>query len=167
MVKNEWIVVCDAGPIIHLDELNCLDILDFQKILVPITVWEEILQYRRIPLEKIKGLEIIERTDFTTEFLEICKLYDLHKGEAAAIFLSLELKNSILFTDDGAARLYAKSKNIAVHGTIGILLRAVRKNIRSPDNIIEILKNIKTNSTLHISGTLIEEAILAIRQIRA
>ena len=96
MVKNEWIVVCDAGPIIHLDELNCLDILDFQKILVPITVWEEILQYRRIPLEKIKGLEIIERTDFTTEFLEICKLYDLHKGEAAAIFLSLELKNSIL-----------------------------------------------------------------------
>ena len=83
--------------------------------MVPITVWEEILQYRRIPLEKIKGLEIIERTDFTTEFLEICKLYDLHKGEAAAIFLSLELKNSILFTDDGAARLYAKSKNIAVH----------------------------------------------------
>ncbi|HNN04999.1 MAG TPA: hypothetical protein PKN56_15645, partial [Leptospiraceae bacterium] len=116
MEKTERIIICDAGPIIHLDELNCLDTLDFQRILVPISVWKEILQYRNISSESIEGLEIIETAELPLEFLEICKLYDLHKGEAAAIFLSLELKNSILFTDDGAARLFAKSKNISVHG---------------------------------------------------
>ena len=117
MEKTERIIICDAGPIIHLDELNCLDTLDFQRILVPISVWKEILQYRKISSENIEGLEIIETAELPLEFLEICKLYDLHKGEAAAIFLSLELKNSILFTDDGAARLFAKSKNISVHGS--------------------------------------------------
>lgn len=25
---NQTTVICDAGPIIHLDELGCLDILD-------------------------------------------------------------------------------------------------------------------------------------------
>jgi hypothetical protein len=52
-------------------------------------------------------------------------------------------------------------------GVQPILDCTTKRTPRSPENIIEILKNIKTNSTLHISGTLIEEAILAIRQIRA
>ena len=35
MIKLIPKVVCDAGPIIHLDELNCLDLLaDFQEIIV-------------------------------------------------------------------------------------------------------------------------------------
>lgn len=33
MIKSTTKVVCDAGPVIHLDELNCLDLLtDFQEI---------------------------------------------------------------------------------------------------------------------------------------
>ena len=32
--KSELTVVCDAGPIIHLDELDCLDLLsDFRQVL--------------------------------------------------------------------------------------------------------------------------------------
>ena len=35
-------VVCDAGPLIHLDELGCLDLLsDFPLVLVPEEVWRE------------------------------------------------------------------------------------------------------------------------------
>ena len=34
------LVVCDAGPLIHLDELGCVDLLsDFSEVLVPETVW--------------------------------------------------------------------------------------------------------------------------------
>ena len=41
--KSPLEIVCDAGPLIHLDELNCLDLLaDFQAILVPAQVWEEV-----------------------------------------------------------------------------------------------------------------------------
>ena len=40
-------VVCDAGPLIHLDELGCLDLLtDFQTVLVPEQVWREVENHR-------------------------------------------------------------------------------------------------------------------------
>ena len=40
-------VVCDAGPLIHLDELGCLDLLaDFASVLVPDVVWREVAQHR-------------------------------------------------------------------------------------------------------------------------
>jgi len=36
-------VVCDAGPLIHLDELGCLGLLaDFHTVSVPEQVWHEV-----------------------------------------------------------------------------------------------------------------------------
>jgi len=47
MDKTRPIVVADTGPIIHLDELECLDLLaDFNKIFVPDAVWREVLRHR-------------------------------------------------------------------------------------------------------------------------
>ena len=41
-IKPESAIVCDAGPIIHLDELNCLDLLsDFREIILPLEVEKE------------------------------------------------------------------------------------------------------------------------------
>jgi hypothetical protein len=41
------LVVCDAGPLIHLDESGCLDLLsDFSEVLVPEAVWREVRQHR-------------------------------------------------------------------------------------------------------------------------
>lgn len=40
-------VVCDAGPLIHLDELGCLDLLaDFRSVLVPEQVRQEVERHR-------------------------------------------------------------------------------------------------------------------------
>ena len=39
--------VCDAGPLIHLDELDCLPLLaDFSRLLVPERVWAEAMRHR-------------------------------------------------------------------------------------------------------------------------
>ena len=36
MTKSSIKVVCDAGPLIHLDELNCLELFaDFEEIVLP------------------------------------------------------------------------------------------------------------------------------------
>jgi len=52
MINSTIRVVCDAGPIIHLDELNCLDLFaDFQEILIPDTVWKEIKRHRPLALK--------------------------------------------------------------------------------------------------------------------
>ena len=41
------LVVADAEPLIHLDELDALDVLsDFKEILVPNAVWLEVQQHQ-------------------------------------------------------------------------------------------------------------------------
>ena len=36
-IRSKTSVVCDAGPIIHLDELECLHLMeDFERVFVPV-----------------------------------------------------------------------------------------------------------------------------------
>ena len=44
-------IVCDTGPLIHLDELGCLDLLaDFKNVVLSGSVVEEIENHRPIAL---------------------------------------------------------------------------------------------------------------------
>ena len=56
MVKNDISceVITDSGPIIHLDEMQCLDLLsDFKKVLAVPAVRDEIIKYRPQLLKNI------------------------------------------------------------------------------------------------------------------
>jgi hypothetical protein len=44
-------MVCDTGPIIHLDELSSLDLLADFTVLVPDIVWQEVTRHRPTALE--------------------------------------------------------------------------------------------------------------------
>ena len=48
MVENDplLIAVCDAGPLIHLDELESLSLLSDFKVWVPKGVWKEVQLHR-------------------------------------------------------------------------------------------------------------------------
>jgi len=47
MIRSPTSVICDAGPIIHLDEINCLNLLnDFKEIILPFSVEREIAAHR-------------------------------------------------------------------------------------------------------------------------
>jgi hypothetical protein len=53
VTKSNIRAICDAGPVIHLDELNCLDLLcDFQEIILADTVWKEVKYHRPGVLKK-------------------------------------------------------------------------------------------------------------------
>lgn len=49
------------------------------------------------------------------------------RGEAEVIALGLEIEDAILLIDEAAARRYARSLDLPVRGTIGILLHAKRR----------------------------------------
>ena len=72
--------------------------------------------------------------------------FNLDPGEKEAISLCIQHANSILLTDDTAARLAAKSLNIRSYGTIGILLRAIRRNQLKPIEVISYLEQIPLTS---------------------
>jgi predicted nucleic acid-binding protein len=155
-------IVCDAGPLIHLDELGCLSLLnDFNQILVPGQVWQEVTVHRpqalthsEISLERIDIVISPEPT-----FQTLVQTLALDLGEQAALSLMSDFPQAIFLTDDAAARLAAVRLGFRVHGTIGILLRGVRRQQYTRTEMGEILRNLPSRSTLHIRPNLLEEAI--------
>jgi len=103
------VVVCDAGPLIHLDELGCVDLLaDFGEVLVPDTVWREVMQHRPSALAgDFQAWQRIEksRERMSAALRNLTETINLHRGEQEALALAVKRSGALLITDDTAARL--------------------------------------------------------------
>jgi len=53
----------------------------------------------------------------------------------------------------------AKSLNITAHGTVGLLIRAVRQKLRTPSEVLYLLSAIPGQTSLHIRQSLLNEVI--------
>jgi predicted nucleic acid-binding protein len=160
--KSALSVVCDAGPIIHLDELDCLTLLnDFDQVLIPSQVCQEVSHHRPGARGKsglsIQQIDVIIRSD--PPFQSLVRSLSLDLGEQAALSLMQNRSEAMFLTDDAAARMTAVTLGYRVHGTIGILLRAIRRNQKTAYDVIEILRSIARQTTLHIRPKLLEEII--------
>lgn len=92
------------------------------------------------------------------------RLFSLHAGEIQALHIAHEYQTDLLLTDDTAARLAAKSAGMAVHGTLGILLRAIRTQQKTSAEVLSILHRIPEQSTLHIKPSFLEEVIRQVEE---
>lgn len=156
------LVVCDAGPLIHLDELEALDLLaDFAEVMVPDAVWREVERHR--PGALIHPGVTLRRTTprmaVSPELEALAQVFSLHTGEWEALRVAMEYRPGLLLTDDTAARLAAGNLRIATHGTIGILVRAIRRGQRTKDEVLAVLESLPMRSTLHIKRSLLETVI--------
>jgi predicted nucleic acid-binding protein len=156
------LVVCDAGPLIHLDELACLDLLaDFPAVLVPDEVWREVERHRPSALDQsVVTLNRLSPTlPIPPALAAMARLLALHSGEMEALRVALEHDPALLLTDDTAARLAARNLSVRAHGTLGILLRAIRRGQRSKDSLLEVLRELPKRSSLHLKRSLLEDVI--------
>jgi predicted nucleic acid-binding protein len=154
------IVVCDAGPLIHLDEVRCVDLLaDFPSVLVPVAVWDEVTKYRPHALthSEVRFYKSTPPKSLSTELDVLSRLLGLHRGEQEALQVAQTQHACLVLTDDTAARLAARNLGILAHGTIGLLLRATVANRRQ-------LRSLPTASTLHIRAALLEQIIQEVEQ---
>ena len=162
LINSPFSIVCDAGPIIHLDELNCLDLIyDFTEVFIPETVIQEIKRHRPQVLKKDLFIyEIIKVGSIhNIELKTLVRSLSLHEGEQEALNLMLSKPESILITDDSAARLAATTLKLKVHGTIGIIIRAIRRNQRSTSEVNKIIHSIPSKSSLHIKPSLLDAVL--------
>jgi predicted nucleic acid-binding protein len=160
-------VVCDAGPLIHLDELDCLDLLaDFASILVPEAVWHEVAHHRVDALTRAAVNLTRAKVDAPDDagFRVLVQALSLDAGEQAALALMRLHPRAILLTDEAAARLAAEQLGMRVHGTIGVLLRSIRRGQRTPDEVLSLLRQFPQLSTLHIRSDLVFAVIARLRQ---
>jgi predicted nucleic acid-binding protein len=117
-------VVCDAGPIIHLYEANCLKLLrQTGSLYLPQRVFSEIKTAIQLKDEWPEWLKVISLSpDEKKEAGFWKKSGDLHDGEAEALVLARREKADWFLTDDSAARLFVSLLGIEVHGSLGIIL---------------------------------------------
>jgi len=161
-IKPESAIVCDAGPIIHLDELNCLDLLsDFQEIIIPLEVEKEINKHRSSALksEDLVWKRTAGEIAINNRLMTLCKVFSLDLGETQALAIMAKNPQALFLTDDAAARLVAEQMRFKVHGTIGIVVRSLRRRQRRPEEVIQILSEIPAKSTLYIRRALLIDIV--------
>ena len=165
---TETEVVCDAGPLIHLDELSSLDLLgDFARVWIPDAVAWEVYRHRPTVLDDPPFPARRITTDPASSdprLAAVSRGFSLDAGETAALRLLSQHPDALFLTDDAAARLAAKALGVRSYGTLGILIRALRRGLRSRAEVMELLQSIPSRSTLFLSREILDEAM---RQVEA
>lgn len=155
-------IICDAGPLIHLDELSYLSLLDdFASILIPDQVCQEVTRHRAEALTQLSQRFQPVNVTISSEptFQPLVQSLSLDIGEQAALSLLHQNPQAMFLTDDAAARLAATTIGYRVHGTIGVLIRAIRRHQLTKEQVISLLRQLPTQSTLHIRPSLLQEII--------
>lgn len=120
-------IVSDSTPLIALSRINRLVIIKelFGSIIIPDAVFIEVAADKKgragkdeVSIAKwIRTMKV--SNPLAADFLSV----NLDPGEAEAITLSKEIKADLLLIDDKDGRKAAKSMDIPITGTVGLLLR--------------------------------------------
>ncbi|MGI8884848.1 MAG: DUF3368 domain-containing protein [Pyrinomonadaceae bacterium] len=138
-------IVADSSPLIVLLKSDLEFILPelFEQILVPESVWQEILSGdKNDPAkQKLPALSWSKRIS-ATSLNEKVKNYNLGKGETEALSLALKIDESGVILDDFAARKCARNLKIPFIGTGGLLILAKQKKlINSVSDAVQKVQN--------------------------
>jgi predicted nucleic acid-binding protein len=126
------LAVSNTSPISNLASIGRLDLLKFQfsALWIPAAVADELVVHpdpaaRAVIQTAIHEQWIRTALPQTSTLLSIL-LSSLHKGEAEAIALAIDLKADLVIIDEQEGRQTAKQAGLSVIGVLGILLRAKR-----------------------------------------
>ena len=155
-------VALDAGPIIHLDEIDALDLLADFTALTPEAVWAEVGRHRPRALDHSTLASSRCPAPHDERVAALASVFGLGAGEREALALA-RLRGCMVFTDDAAARLAAESLGLRVHGTLGVLIRATRAGRRTPVQVLAHLQELPRRSTLHLRASLLAQVIEQVR----
>ena len=76
--------------------------------------------------------------------------------------MALQNPGALLLTDDSAVRLAAQTLQLTVHGTIGMILRSLRRQQRSKVQVLALLREMPVRSTLHIAPSLLASIVVEV-----
>jgi len=145
--------VSDAGPLIHLAEIDSLELLStFDTLLVPETVYEEV-DAGGIP----DGL-----ADLSYEFVEADEsrigAEELDAGERAATAVAEE-QGVVLLTEDLAAREAASEAGVEVHGSVGVIALGYARGVLDRDGATSLVRALQRETSLFVTEAVVERGI--------
>jgi predicted nucleic acid-binding protein len=160
------IIVCDAGPLIHLSEAGLLDLLrPAGSLFLPHRVAIEVQSAVPVAVPWPTFLQIIKLEQHERKQADIWQAAgDLHAGEAEALVLARRKKADWFLTDDATTRLFVSLLGLEVHGSLGIILWNAAKGHLSRDEADSALQRLETTS-LWLSDKIRLEARQALEEI--
>nr|WP_236035724.1 nucleic acid-binding protein [Halomicroarcula rubra] len=144
--------MADAGPIIHLAEIESLSVLSaVDQLLIPQTVYDE-LEAGTVPLGLDDLLYDVVEADPAALSIE------LDPGETAALAIATD-RSAVLLTDDLEARDAAVDLDIEVHGSIGIIVLAYTRDRISKSSAIDLMRALQSETSLFITDAVVERGV--------
>jgi len=148
--------VLDAGPIIHLNQIEQLELLEIidnryttQKVAEE--VGKEIIEDSGAEINGLSG----EAKD---ESKYLSNKYNLELGESTALALCKQENIKLLLTDDLEARSTAKKLEIEPHGTVGIAVKAYSTGKIGREKAVKTIEGLNKESSLFITSDLVRWA---------
>jgi predicted nucleic acid-binding protein len=153
-------VVSDTSPILGLSAIGYLGLLQdqFEEVFIPLSVLAEL----KVGTD-FRGTDAIQQAlsdgwlkskEIQNEPLARSLSLELHKGEAEAITLAMDLGMDMIVMDERIGREHAKALGLKTVGILGVLLSA--KKHGKIDSVGNAMKSLRREVGFFISERLYE-----------
>ena len=158
------ICILDAGPLIHLDQLGRVGLLELLgELFVTATVAREAESHRPGVLGRLRANQVDDSLPTSSELSAAALEHRLHAGEFSALAWAEAFGADLFVTDDTLARLAAKNLGYATTGTIGVILEAEKAGVLARSDAIALLGEIHLRTTLHVRMDFLNRVIASLR----
>ena len=166
------VVLCNAGPLMALGKLNRLDLLAglFGQVQIPRAVYDEVVTQglvRGAP-DALTVRLFWQRQQWPIVDVPEALLSAyvppvvLDPGETELLALAQSLADPMLLLDDEVARAEARRLKLRLCGTLGILVRACRKDLLSLDQAELLIREIAARPDIWIAARLCEQVLASL-----
>ncbi|NOZ61243.1 MAG: hypothetical protein GXO74_06140 [Calditrichaeota bacterium] len=157
-------VVSDTGPLLHLSEIGCAQLLlQFKKIYTPESVCDEYEKHKRtsdadvLNFKNVKHISVKESK--LKDFIRQYNLGELHLGETECLYLCQNLSVDVILTDDLAVRDIASNMGITPVGSLGVIIKSYREKTISLPQAEKLIFDLYETSSLFVTRTIVELVI--------
>jgi len=158
--------VSNTSPLSCLASVGLLRLLphQFDRLAIPEAVRTELGKHPHVYARR--GIDDLIQTGYL-QVLEIKNTNlkrslreSLDEGESEAICLALELKSDILLLDEKDGRKVARSLDLALTGTVGILLKAKHSGLIP--SVREVLNKLSSEFGFSLHPNLVEQVCIEV-----